>query len=286
VPDADLPPLLPADADLAVEAREMADWVWEYVDDTWELTVEATPAQSKVRSGTLFLIAPDGDAFRLHEFGFNFGGSVEHWDPALKIAWIHRSHRDDFDVVQIDLTTGEYALEWGPPGGALAADGALWRSSYVGAESNGREVWITYGYFSMGVTSVFFRNPDGSFAASASVAWLADKELAWSQSTVAAWIDLDRSVAIYRLREEGFEGKARGLDITWFEHNLVTDVLTPIFPQTPSHSYCTSLSPAGAPEQFDDGAPVMDCQDEDWNRLVYRIDITGVDPPEQIELPS
>ena len=110
------PPMLTGQDPREPVAREMQDWVWDHVDDTWSIEIireingDVDPPDPLVADPfqTLFLLAPDGDYLRLFDLRTDIPVLVEHFSPVDRLGFLTRLfYAEDRQTVQLDLVTGE-----------------------------------------------------------------------------------------------------------------------------------------------------------------------------------
>ena len=92
------------------------DGLLDWVDDEWSTAIFSTvdfvddPDSGPLLEGVqhLYLVAPDGTAFRVTDLGSDAFGTIVDWDPARAKAWVHlQGWGESWSVVEVDLATGE-----------------------------------------------------------------------------------------------------------------------------------------------------------------------------------
>lgn len=117
-PPAELDELTPADPVDEGEptAYEAPEWLWEWVDDSWSTAICSTVAVADGSdpgaelSGVqwLYLVAPDGAAFRIADVGDEANATIVDWDPRHSKAWLYlQGTGESWDVAEVDLQTGD-----------------------------------------------------------------------------------------------------------------------------------------------------------------------------------
>lgn len=212
------------------QARDMAEWVWDYVDDTWSLEVfreinnefdmPDPPVENPIQ--TLFLVAPDGDRFRLFDLRTDIPIVVEHFSPSDHLAFLLRGFYEDSQTVQLDLVSGTVSETWAADG--FPADDtshrAGWFVFYEGTLGDGREVWTGQGY-AIPTEGVFFRTPFGGVTPSAISPVLSGLG---EDGYGCIGIDADDEVAIYTANHYAWETDT--WTASWIVHDLAADTWT------------------------------------------------------------
>jgi len=189
-------------------ARQMADWVWDYVDDTWQPWVGTDPAPGEptITSQALYLGAPNGDQFRLFDLNTEYAMIVNHWDVSDRLAWLAKCPGGDTCwVVQADLMSGTIDPNWGDgaiPERAVSPSGVegVANARFAITLSSGDELWAITTY--RGAFDGFFlRSVDGAFRSLPGQGSIDDAIAAGAVNStggpgVEAWLTVDSSYAI------------------------------------------------------------------------------------------
>jgi hypothetical protein len=280
----DLPPTLAGQDEREPQAHLMVDWVWDFVDDDWDLLL--------VREGdgdgitylndlqALFLVSPDGEHFRLFSnLRQDFNIAVLHWDPKLALAWLVRGGRPGVDqVVQFDLRTGESDESW--YGNAVASvnavPGGVGRVAFLGDQPDGRELWGSYDSDGA-ATGLFWRSPANVFEGSImnnEIRRLRQQGFSDNRG-VDAWVSADSMTAVYRATFR-IDGKVE--EERWILHNLVNDDFRTVKPKVPSGADCRAPGDLLSTGQFDGDRIVARCTSGNSSETVL-IDPTGESGP-------
>ncbi len=174
VPAADRPPAIAAPRPGEPPAREWAPWILDYVGADWDVEIwgEPNPAwdgdspsapPDRYLYQALYLVAPDGDRFRIYVLRTDIGLGIEAKALDEHIVWITRYFYEASQTVQFDLETGTASETWADTGFANAnptqnADG--WFVYYLATLTDGRMLWEGSGYGEP-LNGVFFRAPGG-----------------------------------------------------------------------------------------------------------------------------
>lgn len=280
--DRELPP-----AAIAADEREpaslmMQNWVWEFVDDDWAVTVHRAGDGDGITYLTdfqvLFLESPEGELFRLWDLRTDYVIDVVHWDPADALTWLIREGRPGIaQVVQLDLVSGETLDTWAGSavGSANNVPGGVGNVLYVGRQPDGRELWGAYDESGL-TTGVFWRNDDGTFSPSLITPEIRRLRLQGYSDDhgVDAWVDVEAMTAVYRgtFRSGGTIDRQ-----VWLAHDLATDQFRETSPQLPSGADCRAPGGLDHEPLFDGDLIIADC----GNAGMYAIDPSGDQGPEQ-----
>lgn len=224
-------------------AREMQDWVWDYVDDTWTVQVHRLTradvgitglwreGEDFVGPQNLYLEAPDGELILLYELRRDLWVDVLTVDMDARLAWTGRQQGWDSGlVVQVDLVTGESTESWGS--GVVPEnhrfDLGVGQVGPLTTLEDGREVWFAYDY-SWTIDRLFVREEGDRFA---HFPWQEEWDAAvgddgggWASDTVI-WLSEDLTYAVYLTHrlvepEKGFSSGTTG-EATWMVVDFVT----------------------------------------------------------------
>lgn len=224
-------------------AREMQDWVWDYVDDTWTVQVHRIEhselwvtdvweeGEDFVGPQNLYLEAPDGELILLYELRRDMTVDVLAVDMDARLAWTNRyAVGDGWYVVQVNLLTGAATESWGA--GAVPDDRRTeWGVVDVdalGMLRDGRELWFVADY-DWNPDMLFVREEGDRFALlpwqDAWEAAVGDDGIAWISDTVI-WLSEDLTYAVYLTQRPGVPQDASGTatsgEATWMVVDLVS----------------------------------------------------------------
>jgi len=199
----DLPPIFGSTDSHQPESREMRDWVWNYVDDSWTVAsygsgtapdpYSANPLDwGGTETRVIYLVAPDNTLFHLldvaqdltstsiakDELGAMSPPWVTRFWPAARTAVIGLCYWNDYcQEARLNLVTGEVTTDflgdaWASIMGAghqatigtPLKQGFVYGVNFVEHRANGVDVW-SVGSFE-GLRGFFWSEPDGSFRAS------------------------------------------------------------------------------------------------------------------------
>lgn len=263
------------------QSREMATWIWEYVDDQWDLLIVSEGDGDVNADNTIndvqvmYLEAPDGELFRLNELRRDYTLEVVQWDPELALAWLRYADREVLaPVVQHDLRAGEVNRSWS--GGAVsstnAVAGGIANVAYVGDQPDGRELWVSYDLSGL-ATGIFWREAE-DFAGSVMNSELNRLRLQGftDDQGVDAWLDPESMTAVYRAtyRIDGRVDEER-----WILHDLSDDRFQDVNPQVPGSSDCRPARDITDAGQFQGERIVATCDGD-----TVLIDPTGDSAPQ------
>ena len=253
VPAADRPPAVTNPRPGEPAAREWAPWVWDYFGSDWDVEIwgEPNPAWTGDSPETppdrylfqaLYLVAPDGDRFRLYTLRTDVGLSIEAKALDERIVWIERYFYEASQTVQFDLVSGTASETWADAGFANAnpaqnANG--WFVYYVDTLADGRMLWEGAGYGEP-LNGVFFRAPGGVITPSGVNPNLAG---GMDYPPDCVGVDTDANVAIYVGHTYASGQPVANWPARLVVHNLATDTWT----------VQTRLGPYGTPchDDFD-----------------------------------
>ncbi len=269
VPAADRPPVIANPRPGEPAAREWAPWVWDYVGTDWGVGIWGEPGPgynsddpdaAQYLYQALYLVAPDGDWFRLYQLRTDVGLGVEATALDEHIVWITRYFYEADQTVQFDLDTGTASETWADAGFANApparnADG--WFVNYVATLADGRMMWEGSG-FGAPLNGVFFRSPGGAITPSTINPTLAGSG---EDAPVCVGVDTAASVAIY----EGYSYVEGQPVANWPARLLVQNLANDTW------TVQTRLGPYGTPCQ-DDFAVTADY----YVGLATRVDQSGL----------
>ncbi len=247
VPAGDRPALVADPHPGEPAARQWETWVWDYVDDGWDVEIWGQPDPAAANSDdpdahpylyqALYLVAPDGDRFRLYALGTDNQSVIEAKALDERIVWIDRYFYEASQTVQFDLRTGTVSESWADAGFANAsptANAGGWFVYYVATLDDGRMLWEGSG-FGAPLNGVFFRSPGGAITPSAVNPHLdADTEF----GPVCLGADTNSNIAIY----EGYAYAAGQPVANWparlVVQNLATDTWTVLTRNGPYGTPC------------------------------------------------
>lgn len=162
----DLPPVVATDDEREPESYRLEPWVWDLVDDSWDLWVlregEGDNYTWLSDLQILYLVGPEEELFEISPLRTDFDMDVVHWDPELEVAWLKRGGKSSMEqVIEYDLRTleSETAFAGGAVASANVVEGGVANLAYVGDQSDGSELWITYD-FTGATTGVLWREGD------------------------------------------------------------------------------------------------------------------------------
>ncbi|WP_144268085.1 hypothetical protein [Demequina sp. NBRC 110055] len=226
----DMPPLVEPASEESPPMHEMADWVWDVNDDSWNVTViregEGDGDASLSDRQSLVLVSPSSDLFLVtDELRNDYRMSVVDWDPVTDVAWMRRGGRPGLaQVTALSMPTGEADAAWagGVVPDANEVDGGVGNVEVIGTQPDGLDLWGAYdeGGYS---TGVFWRDGE-EFVDS-----LVDERIATAVGQgfspgqgLEAWIDPEGMRAVYHgvYRDPSTD---RIEDEIWIVHNLESD---------------------------------------------------------------
>jgi len=274
-----LPPYVTGADEREPRSREMAPWIWEYVDDQWDLRIvtegEGGPNNTISDVQVMYLEAPDGELFRLDDLRRDYALQVVQWDPELGLAWLRYAEREILaPVVQHDLRTGDVDRTWsaGAVSSANAVAGGIANVTYVGDQPDGTELWVSYDT-NGAATGVFWRG-GADFERSVMSSEIARLDLRGftEEEGVDAWLDPESMTAVYRAtyRIDGRVDEER-----WILHDLSDDRYQEIDPQVPSGADCRPARELDEAGQFEGERIVATCDGD-----TVLIDPTGDSAPQ------
>ncbi|MFW2512738.1 hypothetical protein ACNI3K_03065 [Demequina sp. SO4-13] len=227
-------------------AYEAPAWLWEWVDDSWSTAIYSTVELVTDADGApvfegvqwLYLLAPDGTAFRIADLGHDAFATIVDWDPDHRRAWLHlQGFGESWDVAEVALETGVVDTEdftdgAGPratvEGGGLSAD-LLPRD----VAADGTRLWAAV----------------SPFGDTGGVAWYEPLAGEWKPSSVndalfditqarhargddgvhspgsvsgSGWLSIESERAIYMVADAGGQGAAAPTYVI-FDHDLGDD---------------------------------------------------------------
>ncbi|WNM24637.1 hypothetical protein [Demequina capsici] len=213
VPESERPPVLDQAQPGQVDpVRAMEGWVWDYVDDSWSLTVgrDSTDASAPpYAEQVLYLDAPDGDVFRLASLGTDRYVDFVATDLGARLAWLSWADAGDaVQVVQYDLVTGDTVEDWGGdaiPAGHVNGDGSVWSVYPTGSTTPLGEIWAGRTYLGE-YDSLFVRTGGATFQQLAAQSELNGLVAAGARNGsgdpgVTAWHAPDWSYAVFLAQE-------------------------------------------------------------------------------------
>ena len=193
----DLPPAF-AEADPHQPAsRQMQDWVWDYVDDSWTVASYGSGTLPPTGAGTgtrvIYLVAPDNSLFHLLDVAQDLASTsiakdelasiappwVTRFWPAARTAVVGLCYGGDMcQEARLNLVTGQVTTDflgdaWASimgagheaTNGTPYKQGVVWGVGFVEHRANGVDAWTVGGYTG-GIRGVFWGEADGSFRAS------------------------------------------------------------------------------------------------------------------------
>lgn len=262
VPSADRPAWLQPTVEGEIPARSMEPWVWDYVDDHWNLMALEVDEASKpwaTVSRRLVLVAPDGEAIKLRDLPLDPYVRVIHWDPKLGKAWLAESvDIGNGNVVQMDLRSGAITTNWADgaaPESALSADGVR-NADYVTDTPDGAEVWVVRRSVLGNIDGIFLRDTSGAFVPLAATT---DLEAAVASGAVnsagspgfEAWVTVDGGTAAVLLQWAdpaawGSGGPVLVHQARWVIVDLVSGAATVSPDFDPEWPICAAIYPSDA----------------------------------------
>lgn len=282
--DRELPLVRVKEDDREPDARVMAEWVWEYVDDDWSTEVVRVGEGDGITYlndiQVVLLVAPDEERFWIESIRRDYNIDVVHWDAQLALAWLVRDGRPDLaQVVEFDLRNGTTNEGWAGSAApnANTVSGGVGGVVYVGDQPDGLELWAASDESGF-TTGVMWRSAandvDGSVINS-EIARLRLEGFSEDEG-VDAWLDPDSMTAVYRatFRIDGTVTEDR-----WIIHDLSDDDFDYVTPQVPDGADCTPAGTVTSEGQFDGDRIVALCRSGGTGTTV-RIDPSGDSAPQ------
>ena len=192
----DLPPVF-AEADPHQPAsRQLQDWVWDYVDDSWTVASYGSGTLPPTGAGTgtrvIYLVAPDNSLFHLLDVAQDLASKsiakdelasiappwVTRFWPAARTAVVGLCYGGDMcQEARLNLVTGQVTTDflgdaWASimgagheaTNGTPYKQGVVWGVGFVEHRANGVDAWTVTNVG--GIRGVFWGEADGSFRAS------------------------------------------------------------------------------------------------------------------------
>jgi hypothetical protein len=264
VEEADKPSWITDQNPAEPRAREMTDWVWDYVDDGWNLWVftDRPTGEYQITSQALLIEAPNGDQFRLFDLDAQADMIVEHWDPDDRLAWLALCPGgDSCAVVQTDLTSGTSTGDWGDgaiPARAISDWGidGITNADIVGELPNGDELWGVFTYFQT-YDGFFLRTLGGEFVSMAGEDVIGSAIESGSVNRlgdpgIEAWVTEDYTYAVVLLQwlapGNAVEGPFHTSKAQWVVVNILDNSATVSDAFVPAPALCRA--PLGPPESL------------------------------------
>ncbi|GIG54194.1 hypothetical protein [Demequina activiva] len=264
-----LPAVVPHEDDRMPDSYVLQPWVWDLVDEDWELAVlrvgegDQYTWFSDVQE--LYLISPTGEHFTVAEFDTTIDRDVVHWDPALTVAWIKRSDGSEWEqVIEFELLTQTNTYDFGDSAISTAnrIEGGIANVDVVGAQPDGLELWVSYDA-NGAATGVFWR--DGETWKPSLVQDEIRRMVVQGFSRdrgVDAWIDAEGGRAV-------FHGEYIDPDIgtvtdhQWVVHDLLVDSFEDDAVVATPAPGCSPLG-GGHAGEFDGDRIVAVCDGTEW----------------------
>lgn len=249
-PPAELEALTPADPVDEGEptAYEAPEWLWDWVDDSWSTAIYSTlefthpDGESPGFEGVqwLYLLAPDGAAFRIADLGDAANATIVDWDPGHRKAWLHlQGFSEERDVAEVDLLTGavdtdDFTDGAGPRRAVENESLALDILPRVVAP-DGARLWVDIDPLGSGSAGAVWYDPStGDWTASAINDVLFDIAEARHERRegdprtptyvhASAWMDLESQRAIYVSLDGGDLEEGEVQTYAVIDHDLATD---------------------------------------------------------------
>jgi hypothetical protein len=246
-------------------SNTMQDWVWDYVDDTWQLEVfsvgEGDGGAYLADLQTIFLVSPDDERFRLWELRVDYVISLVHWDAEQQTAWLRRGGRPGMEpVIQMDIRSGEVEELWGDSTVASSntPNGGVANVDYLGTLPNGDELWSSF-TDSYGATGLFFRTSDGSFDFSLVTDEIRRLKLqGFADDGVQAWVDVAGARVLFHGNYLDLQSGAV-LDQKWFLYDAQANNYTYVTPDVPITADCRPASDRPDQGRWEGDAVVAVC---------------------------
>ncbi|MDN4480626.1 hypothetical protein [Demequina muriae] len=247
-PPAELDALTPADPVDEGEptAYEAPEWLWDWVDDSWSTAIYSTVEVAESADGGpalegvqwLYLLAPDGTAFRIADLGHDAFATIVDWDADHRQAWLHlQGWGESWDVAEVALETGDVDTEdftdgAGPrdtvESGGLSAD-LLPRD----VAADGTRLWIAVSPFGDMGGTVWYEPVAGEWKpssvndalfdiAQARHARGDDSEHSPGPIGGSGWVSIESERAISMVADAGGQGAAAPTYVI-FDHDLGDD---------------------------------------------------------------
>lgn len=214
------------------QAYLLEPWVWELVDDDWDLAVVRVGEGDQYTWFSdiqdLYLIAPTGEHFKVTGFDTTVNRDVVHWAPERRVAWIIRADGSGWEqVIEFDLLEERNSYDFAGSAVSTAnrVDGGIVNIDYVGDQSDGLELWLSYDNAGK-ATGLLWRDGD------AWVPSLVTGEIGrmvlqgfTKDLGVDAWLDPASGRAVFHgVYLDPDTGTLA--DQQWVVHDLLTDVFT------------------------------------------------------------
>lgn len=264
-----LPATVPHEDDRMPTAYVLQPWVWDLVDEDWDLAVVRVGEGDQYTwfsdAQELYLISPTGEHFTVAEFDTTIDRDVVHWDPQLRVAWIKRGDGSDWEqVIQFELRTQTNTYDFGDSAISTAnrIEGGIANVDVVGTQPDGRELWVSYDADGA-ATGVFWR--DGEEWIPSLVQDQIRRMVVQGFSRdrgVDAWIDVDTGRAV-------FHGVYIDPDTStvseeqWVVHDLLVDSFDDDAVVATPMDGCTPLG-GGHAGEFDGDRIVAVCDGTEW----------------------
>jgi len=149
--DHQLPAVIPPEDDRMPSYYQLQPWVWDLVDDDWNVTVVRVGEGDQYTWFSdvqeLYLVSPTDELFRIAEFDTTINRDVVHWDPELEVAWIVRADGAQYEqVIEFDLRQlqNDYTFTGGAISTANRIENGVANLGFVGDQPDGLELWISW----------------------------------------------------------------------------------------------------------------------------------------------
>jgi len=214
-------------------AREWADWVWDLIDDAWDVEVWCDPNpgyEPFTETGdaclyqALYLVAPDLERVRIYELRTDVMLGIEATAMDEQIVWISRYYYESVQTVQFNLADGTVDENWAHDGFTNVTapyNQEGWFVFHSGTLPSGRMVWEGSGYAEP-LRGVFFRDPGGAITPSN----LSSNFGGAAGEPYCLGLDPDAGIAIYESYEYAEGQPIANWPAELVKHNVLADTWT------------------------------------------------------------
>lgn len=243
---------------------EAPDWLADWVDDSWSTAIYSTVDVADDGSGLegvqwLYLVAPDGAAFRIADLGHDANATIVDWDPSHAKVWLYfQGMGESWNVAEVDLATGRVAsddfTDGAGPRGTVAAGELSQDLLPRAASDDGKRLWAAVSPFGDTGGVVWYSPDTGTWEASAvndvmfdiaAVRYARGDVSEHSPGNVhgSGWVSITHSRSIYLVEDEGGEGSDAPAYVL-IDHDLSEDaVVQAAFTPPDSASWCSVAGP-------------------------------------------
>ncbi|MFW7414842.1 hypothetical protein [Demequina sp. SO4-18] len=250
-------------------AYEAPAWLWEWVDDSWSTAIYSTVELVNDADGApafegvqwLYLLAPDGAAFRIADLGNDANATIVDWDPSHAKAWLYfQGFGESWAVAEADLETGRLDAgdftDGAGPRGTVAGGGLSQDVLPRDAAPDGTRLWSAVSPFGGVGGTVWYSPHTGTWEPSAVNDVMFDiAEERYDRGddgpqdpgsvSGSGWVSVTDERALYMVADEGGQG-ADAPNYVVIDHDLAEDSLVQAgFSPPASASGCDVRGPDG-----------------------------------------